>query len=142
MAVGLQSAFVNKILGFFFTTSNRVSLYDGSSVVEEKTDSSLPGSSSEHMMTGSDLSWNLSADNGRTVTNNQKVYYKPNSSQTSYTVTSFVIRTAASASTQKIYFMGEFATTYTVATNYQIKIYPYEANANKGIKVSLTVSSS
>lgn len=143
MAVGLQSVFVNKILGFFFTSVNRVSLYDGTNVVETYTDSSLPGSTSQHTMKGSDLGWDLTADNGCTVTNTNKVYYKPNSESASYSVSSFVITNNPSGQvTLTIYFIGDFADTYTVPTNYQIKIYPYEANANKGIKVSLTVSSS
>lgn len=143
MAVGLQSVFVNKILGFFFTSGNRVSLYDGTSTVEQYTDSSLPGSTTSHIMKGSDLGWDLTADNGCTVTNTNKVYYKPNNGSESYTVSSFVVASSPSGQgTPVIYFIGEFADTYTVPTNYQIKIYPYVANANKGIKVSMTVSSS
>ena len=140
MAVGLQSAFVNKILGFFFTNNGPVSLYNGTSVVEEYTDSSLSGASISHVMKGSDLGWNLTADNGCTVTNTNKVYYKPNSESASYTVSSFVITSYSGGG--PVLFIGNFSDTYTVPTNYQIKIYPYEANTNKGIKVSLTVSSS
>ena len=141
MAVGLQDVFVNQILGWVFPTNNRVYLFDGSNIVERNTDDSLPGARTEHLMTGQDLNWDLTADNGRTVKNLNKVYYKPNSNVQSYTATSFAIYDTNNNSPHRL-FVGEFATTYIVPTNYQIKIYPYVANDNKGIKVTLSVTSS